>query len=349
MCSSVCSLPCYTVKAMKRSLEQLANAVGARLVGDGHLEVSGVASIESASSQDLVFVEDEKYLPAALASRACAVIAPEFAVPAGQGRTMLISNHPKLAFARAARILHESPRAQVRTGSVHPTAVIHPSASIGTSVSIDAYAVIGEEVQIGSGSRIGAGCMIAAGVKIGAMCEIYPNASVYSGTTIGDRVIAHAGVVLGSDGFGYVRDRQTGHYEKFPQIGRLVIEEDVEIGANATIDRGALDETRIRRGTKIDNLVHIGHNCRIGEDVVIAAQTGISGSVVVENNVVIGGQVGIGEHVRIEEGVIMGAQGGVPSNKILRGKGILFWGTPARPIRDYLKQLATLARLAKRD
>lgn len=349
MRSSVRLLRCYTVKAMKRSLEQIANAVGARLVGDGHLEVSGVASIESASSQDLIFVEDEKYLSAALASHACAVIAPEFAVSAGERRAMLISNHPKLTFARAAQILLESPRAEVQPGRVHPTAVIHPSASLGSSVSVDAYAVIGEGAQIGAGSRIGAGCIIGAGVKIGTMCEIYPNASIYTGTTIGDRVIAHAGVVLGSDGFGYVRDRQTGHYEKFPQIGRLVIEEDVEIGANATIDRGALDETRIRRGTKIDNLVHIGHNCRIDENVVIAAQTGISGSVVVEKNVVIGGQVGIGEHVRIEEGVIMGAQGGVPSNKILRGKGILFWGTPARPIRDYLKQLATLARLAKKD
>ena len=334
---------------MKRSLEEIANAVGAQLVGDGDLEVSGVASIESASSQDVVFVEDEKYLSVALASQACAVIAPEFAVSAGEGRAMLISNHPKLAFARAARMLLERPLAEVQSGSVHPTAVIHPSASLGSSVSIDAYAVIGEGVQIGSGSRIGAGCIIGAGVKIGMTCETYPNAAIYSGTTIGDRVIVHAGAVLGSDGFGYVRDRKTGHYEKFPQIGRLVIEDDVEIGANATIDRGALDETRIHRGTKIDNLVHIGHNCRIGEDVVIAAQTGISGSVVVEKNVVIAGQVGIGEHVRIEEGVIVGAQGGVPSNKILRGRGVLFWGTPARPIRDYLKQLATLARLAKKD
>ena len=334
---------------MKRSLEQIANAVGARLVGEGHIEVSGVASIESASSQDLVFVENEKYLSAALQSPACAVIAPEFAASAGAGRPLLISDHPKLAFARAARILLESPRAEAQAGSVHPTAVIHPSASLGSGVSVDAYAVIGELSQIGAGSRVGAGCSIGADVKVGAACEIYPNVSIYSGTTISDRVIVHAGAVLGSDGFGYVRDRTTGRYEKFPQVGRLIIEEDVEIGANATIDRGALDETRICRGTKIDNLVHIGHNCQIGEDVVIAAQTGISGSVVVEKNVVIAGQVGIAEHVRIEEGVIVGAQGGVPSNKILRGKGVLFWGTPARPIRDYLKQLATLARLAKKD
>ena len=335
---------------MKRSLGEIAKAVGCRLVGDGRLEVSGIASIESASAHDLVFVEDEKYLSAALQSNACAVIAPEFAAgSAGNGRSLLISDHPKLAFARAARMLRDDSHVDALAGTVHPTAVVHPSASLGSGVSVDARAVIAERVQIGAGSRVGAGCAIGPDVKIGAACQIYPNVTIYPGTTINDRVIVHAGAVLGSDGFGYVRDRKTGRYEKFPQVGRLIIEEDVEIGANATVDRGALDETRIRRGSKIDNLVHIGHNCQIGEDVVIAAQTGISGSVVVEKNVVIAGQVGIAEHVRIEEGVIVGAQGGVPSNKILRGKGVLFWGTPARPIRDYLKQLATLARLAKKD
>ena len=162
-------------------------------------------------------------------------------------------------------------------------------------------------------------------------------------------MIVHAGAVLGSDGFGYVRDPATGHYEKFPQVGRLEIGDDVEIGANTTIDRGALEVTRIGRGAKIDNLVHIGHNCQIGEDVVIAAQTGLSGSIVIEKDVVLGGQVGIGEHARIEEGVMLGGQGGVLPNKVLRGKGVAFWGTPARPVREYLKQLATLARLARKE
>src|SRR5207237_7520890 len=155
--------------------------------------------------------------------------------------------------------------------------------------------------------------------------------------------------VRGSDGFGYVRDEKTGRYEKFPQIGRLEIEDDVEIGANATIDRGALDVTRIGRGTKIDNLVHVGHNVQIGEDVVIAAQTGLSGSAVLEDGVIVGGQVGIADHVRIESGAILGAQSGVPTKKVIRGKGIVFWGTPARPIKAYLKELAVLARLAKKE
>jgi UDP-3-O-[3-hydroxymyristoyl] glucosamine N-acyltransferase len=166
---------------------------------------------------------------------------------------------------------------------------------------------------------------------------------------LGDRVIVHAGAVLGSDGFGYVRDSKTGRYEKFPQIGRLEIEDDVEIGANSTVDRGALDVTRIRRGTKIDNLVHVGHNVDIGEDVVIAAQTGLSGSAVVENQVIIGGQVGIADHARIESGAILGAQSGIPSKKVIRGRGVVFWGTPARPIKEYLKELATLARITRRS
>ena len=202
---------------------------------------------------------------------------------------------------------------------------------------------------LGDNTRIGSGCVIGAGVIVGPDCEIYPNVTIYPGTRLGSRVIVHAGAVLGSDGFGYVRDRKTGHYEKFPQVGRLVIEDDVEIGANATIDRGALDETRIGQGTKIDNLVHIGHNCQIGQNVVIAAQTGLSGSIVIEKSVVLGGQVGIGEHARIEEGVMLGGQGGVLPNKVLRGKGVAFWGTPAQPLRQYLKQLATLARLARKD
>jgi UDP-3-O-[3-hydroxymyristoyl] glucosamine N-acyltransferase len=185
-------------------------------------------------------------------------------------------------------------------------------------------------------------------VKIGRGCLLYPRVTIYPETTLGNRVIVHAGAVLGSDGFGYVRDVESGRYEKFPQIGRLVVEDDVEIGANTTIDRGALVETRIGRGTKIDNLVHIGHNCRIGENVVIAAQSGFSGGVVVENDVVLGGQVGIAEHARIEEGVMLGGQSGVLPNKILRGKGVAFWGTPARPLQQYLKQLAALARLGKK-
>jgi UDP-3-O-[3-hydroxymyristoyl] glucosamine N-acyltransferase len=334
---------------MRRSLDEIAKAVGARLIGDGRLEVSGVASIQSASPADLVFVEDEKHLAAALQAQVGAVIAGGFAASVSCDRPLLLSDHPKLAFARAARLLREALPVETAFQHAHPSAVIDPSVVIGAGVYVEERAVVSERAQIGEHTRVGAGCAIGTGVTIGRDCEIYPNVTVYAGTTLGDRVIVHAGAVLGSDGFGYVRDGKTGHYEKFPQVGRLVIEDDVEIGANTTIDRGALDETRIRRGTKIDNLVHIGHNCQIGEDVVIAAQTGLSGSVVIENGAVLGGQVGIGEHARIGEGVMLGGQGGVLPNKILRGKGVAFWGTPAQPLRQYLKQLATLARLAKKD
>jgi UDP-3-O-[3-hydroxymyristoyl] glucosamine N-acyltransferase len=338
-------------QARPRALREIAEATRTRLIGDGDIEVSGVASIESASSGDLVFVDDNKHLAPALQSRAAAVIAGPFAASIPSSKPLLISDHPKLTFAQAARTLQEcvSPHDRVRINTVHETAAVHASAVLNPGVLVEEHAVINPCAQIGDNTRIGAGCSIGASVTIGRECEIYPNVTIYAGTVLGDRVIVHAGAVLGSDGFGYVRDGATGRYEKFPQVGRLVIEDDVEIGANTTIDRGALDETRIRRGAKIDNLVHIGHNCQIGEDVVIAAQTGLSGSIVIENGVVLGGQVGIGEHARVCEGVMLGGQGGVLPNKILRGKGQAFWGTPAQPLRQYLKQLATLARLAKKD
>jgi UDP-3-O-[3-hydroxymyristoyl] glucosamine N-acyltransferase len=332
---------------MKRSLLEVAEAVAARVQGDGSVVVSGVASIASASPGDLVFVEDEKHLPPALHSQATAVIAGEFAA-SHSGKPLLISNHPKLAFARAARFLRSTVPAHGH-GTVHPTAVVHASAHLAPGVVIEPHTVVEENVEIAEHSRIGAGCVIGRGVKIGCECDIYPRVTIYAGTTLGDRVIVHAGAVLGSDGFGYVRDPNTGRYEKFPQVGKLIIEDDVEIGANTTIDRGALDETRIGRGSKIDNLVHIGHNCSLGQNVIIAAQTGLSGSIIIENDVVLGGQVGIGEHARIEAGVMLGGQGGVLPNKVLRGKGVAFWGTPAQPVRQYLKQLAALARLQKKE
>jgi UDP-3-O-[3-hydroxymyristoyl] glucosamine N-acyltransferase len=329
---------------MKYSLAQIAEAVGGRVSGDGSVEITGIASIELASPGDLVFVEDKKNLELAFASAASAIIAGEFAVD-GE-KPLLIARQPRLTFARAAELL--KPSAQPAVG-VHPSTLVHPSVRLGKDVSIAARVVLGEGVKVDSKSHIGANCVVGANVAIGKNCRIYPNVTIYPGVQIGDRVIIHSGAVLGSDGFGYVRDKETGHYLKFPQVGSLVIEDNVEIGANSTIDRGALDVTRIGRGAKIDNLVHIGHNVQIGEDVVIAAQTGFSGSIVVEKNVVIGGQVGIGEHARIEEGVMLGGQSGVLPNKVLRGKGIAFWGTPARPVRGYLKELAALARLARKE
>jgi UDP-3-O-[3-hydroxymyristoyl] glucosamine N-acyltransferase len=326
-------------------LKKVAELIHARLIGNGDIEIEGVSSIESAKPGDLIFVEDKENLPRALESSASAVLVGDFGAT-DSSKPLLVSAQPRLAFVRAAH--HLAPTSNHRYG-IHPSAVVHPSARLAKEVQVDERVVIGEAAEIASGSSIGAGSVIGAKVIIGKDCELHPNVTIYPGTRLGSRVVIQAGAVLGSDGFGYVRDKETGRYEKFPQIGRLEIEDDVEIGANSTIDRGALDVTRIGRGSKIDNLVHVGHNVQIGDDVVIAAQTGLSGSAVVQNNVVIGGQVGIADHVRIEEGAILGAQSGVPSNKIIRGKGIVFWGTPARPIREYLKELAVLARLAKRE
>lgn len=330
---------------MKRRVNEIAEAVGARVVGDA-VEVRGISSIASASPGDIVFVEDEKSLPAALQSRASAVIAGSFAETAKTSKAIVIVAHPRLAFARAAELLRDPAK---RQPGVHPHAAVHRSAHLGEHVSIDAHASVESGARIGNLTWVGANCVIGVGVEIGEDCKIYPNVTIYSGTKLGSRVTVHAGAVLGSDGFGYVRDAASGRYEKFPQIGKLEIEDDVEIGSNTTIDRGALETTRIGRGTKIDNLVHIGHNCQIGENVIIAAQAGFSGSIVIENNVIIGGQVGVGEHARIEESVMIGGQGGVLPKKVLRGKGVAFWGTPAKPVREYLKQLAVLARLGKKE
>ena len=330
---------------MKITLHDMSAQLGCRMLGHGSTLISAVSSLQSARADTLVFVEDLKDLDAALASPAAAVIAGEFAANAGASKPILISPQPRLAFARAAKLLRTPPMAS----GIHPSAIIGHSDHFGDNVTIGPRSVIGENVKIGDDTTIGPGCVIGDHVAIGAHCRLDANVTIYSGTTLGSRVIVQAGAVLGSEGFGYVRVQQTGRYEQFPQIGKLVIEDDVEIGANTTIDRGALDETRIRRGAKLDNLVHLGHNVQIGEDVVIAAQTGLSGSVVVENNVVIGGQVGIGDHVHITEGAILGSQCGILPKKVVRGKGVVFWGTPARPIREYLKELAFLSRAAKKD
>ncbi len=360
---------------------ELAERIGAVSEG-GDVEVSGVASFAAATLQSVVFAEQPRALQAAFASRAGAVIvaadiangvangaangaangvasnAASKAAPAGNasGKTLLRARNPRLAFARAAEELRRCESelssgvdpSKLDVARVHASAIVDPSADLQPTACVEALAVIGARAKVGARSRIGPGCVLGPGVVIGEDCHLMARVVVYAGATLGDRVIVKAGAVLGSDGFGFVPDPGTGRYHKFPQIGRLEIGNDVEIGANTTIDRGALDATIIGDGVKLDNLVQIGHNVHLGRNVVIASQTGISGSTVLEDSVIVGGQVGIGDHVHIEQGVILGAQCGIPSKKVLRGKGILFWGTPARPIAQYLKELATLARLTRK-
>jgi UDP-3-O-[3-hydroxymyristoyl] glucosamine N-acyltransferase len=331
---------------MPQTLQALAEFTATRLIGDGNVEITRVASIGAAQAGDLIFVQDEKHLEEALSSAASAVIAGEFAASSAGRKPLLIAAHPRLAFATAAALLHP-PRTY--TPGMHETAVIHGSAQIALSASIDAHVVIDANAVIGQRTHIAAGCYIGEGVVIGDDCDIYPRVVIYPGTTLGRRVVVHAGAVLGSDGFGFVRDEVYGRYQKFPQIGELVIGDYVEIGANCTIDRGALDKTVIGAGTKLDNLVHIGHNTTVGANVVIAAQTGVSGSVKIGDDAVVGGQVGLGDHATIEPGVILGSGSGVLSHKTVRGKGVTFWGRPARPLAEYLKGLAIVARLARKS
>jgi UDP-3-O-[3-hydroxymyristoyl] glucosamine N-acyltransferase len=330
---------------MSQTLQALAEFTAARLIGDGNIEIEKVASLAHAQTGDLVFVESDRHLEDALNSKASAVIAGEFAAGSDGRKPLLISPRPRLAFATAAKLLY--PRA-IHSSGIHPSAVVDPSAKLAPSANVGALAVVEANAVIGERTFIASGCHIGEGVVIGDDCEIYPRVVIYPETTIGRRVVVHAGAVLGSDGFGFVRDETFGRYVKFPQVGRLVIGDYVEIGANCTIDRGALDETVIGPGTKFDNLVHIGHNCSVGANVVIAAQTGISGSCTIGDDCLLGGQVGLGDHAAIEAGAILGGQSGVLPNKTIRGKGVVYWGTPVKPVREYLKELATLTRLTRK-
>ena len=316
---------------------ELAAAIGATLEGDGGCIVRGVAAPERAGAHDLIYVEQPKHAERAAASAGQCVIAPDGL--AFTGKTVLRTAAPKAAFAKAAALLIE--RAPIAVG-IHPTAIIAPLARLAQGASVGPYAVIGEDVHIGEGTQIGAHCVIGPGAWIGEHCRLHPRITVYGGMRIGHRVEIHAGTVIGADGFGYAHGE--GRYWKFPQLGIVELADDVEIGANSTIDRGSLDDTRIGEGVKLDNLVHVGHNVRIGAHSVIAAQTGISGSSVLGHHVVCGGQVGIADHCELQDGSIAGAQAGIPTGKTIRA-GQMVWGTPAREISKFKEAYAWYARL----
>ncbi len=341
--------PALSYHSRMLPLLQLAEILKAESIPQnsaGNPMLERVASTHSADEGCLVFAESEIALKQALASRAGAVLTtPQLAASvSNSAKPLLAVTQPRLAFARASRLLQP----HIHSPGIHPTAILATNAKIGSGVSIGPYAVVGENVRIGERTCIGAGCVIADGTQVGADCILFPRVVIYTGVKLGDRVVVHAGCVLGSDGFGYVCDTDTGEYMQFPQQGTLSIEDYVEIGANTTVDRGALEETRIARGTKLDNLVHIGHNVRVGRNVVIAAQTGISGSSIVGDGAILGGQVGIGEHADVGPDVILGGGAGVLSKKKLRGAGMVFWGRPAQPLREYLKGLATLSKLTRK-
>lgn len=322
----------------RKTINELADHVGGRVRGDGDISIERVASLADAGIGDIAFLEDVKLIDAAMRSNASCLLVPD-SVDEVAKKSIIQVAHPKLAFAMIAELLHP-PR--VCEPGIHPTAVVCESASVDDTAFIGPHALIGEHAKIGAGTQIHHGAHIGDNVVVGRNCIIHPNVTLYSGTTIRDRVILHASVVIGADGFGYVADEKNSLH-KFPQIGTVVIEDEVEIGAGSCVDRGALGETRIGRGTKIDNMVQVAHNVRIGERVIIAAQTGISGSTIIEDDAVIGGQVGLGDHAHVQSGAIIGSKAGILPGKIVR-KGV-WWGIPVQPLAEYKRLNAHMHRL----
>jgi UDP-3-O-[3-hydroxymyristoyl] glucosamine N-acyltransferase len=323
---------------MMHTAGELAAFLDAKLEGNPGQPVAGLSGPEDARPQDLIYCESERQLERVRASRAGTVLLPpEVGV---EGKTLLRVRQAKLAFARAATLILE-PEPIAR--GIHPTAVVAASARLGAGVAVGPHAVIEEEAEIGAGSQIGAFCYVGRGARLGEGCRLYPRVTLYAGARLGNRVALHSGVVVGSDGFGYVRDGE-GRQWKFPQVGGVELGDDVEIGANTTIDRGSLGVTRIQQGVKIDNLVQVAHNVTIGEHAVVVAQTGISGSSSIGPGAVIGGQVGMGDHCAVEGGAVVGSQAGILPGKIVR-RGQVVWGTPARPLAEFKKQFAWFGRL----
>src|SRR5690349_13918575 len=319
-------------------VRELAEWLGATYEGDGERELSGVAPLETAGESEVAFVGTRKAAAAAESSAAgCLIVPAEW--PNTTNRTVIRANGPRTAFARAMNRFY--PTAELKPG-VHPTAVIGKDVELGAMVYVGPHAVIGDGTRIGVATSIGAGCIVGKRVSMGEGCVLHPNVTVYDNVGIGRSCILHSGCVIGADGFGFVMEH--GRWHKFPQVGRVEIGDFVEVGANSCIDRAALGVTSIGEGTKLDNMVHVGHNCRIGQHVVVAAQTGFSGGVVVEDYAVIGGQVGIGDKARIETRAVLGSGCGVLTSKIVRS-GETVWGTPARPLKQHLELLANLARL----
>jgi UDP-3-O-[3-hydroxymyristoyl] glucosamine N-acyltransferase len=323
-----------------KTVKELAHWLDVSVEGNLETVIHDVASLDAATESDVSFLDSERHLASALSSRAGCLLVPEKMAPI-PGRTVLKVRNPRYAMARMIGLFHP-PMEPTRT--IHPTALIGKNTEIVDDVCIDVNVVIGDGVKIGRGSCVEANCVLGDGVILGEQCHLDPRVTIYAHTRIGNRVVFHSGCVIGSPGFGYVFER--GRYHAFPQIGTVEIGDDVEIGSNTTVDRGALGPTRIGTGTKIDNLVQVGHNVEIGEHCVIAAQTGISGSAVIEDYVTMAGQVGVGDQARIQKGAIIGGQAGVLPHKVARA-GQPLWGTPARPLKEFLKQQAVLIRMPK--
>ncbi|MFG1358184.1 UDP-3-O-(3-hydroxymyristoyl)glucosamine N-acyltransferase [Xanthobacter pseudotagetidis] len=335
------------------TLAEVAKISGARLAGDGAAAdamaartISSVASLDAAGPQDLAFCDTFLFAGRLATTRAGACITSErFAPKAPPELAVLIAPRPALAFALVTRALYPSalrPQALFAHEGVAPGALVHPKARLETGVTVDPGAVIGPGAEVGAGSVVCAGAVIGPEVRIGRNCAIGPGASL-THALLGNNVIVHAGARIGGDGFGY-QPSARGHL-KIPQIGRAVIQDDVEIGANTTVDRGALNDTVIGEGTKIDNLVQIAHNVVIGRHCIIVSQTGISGSATLGDFVMLGGQVGVVGHITIGTGAQIAASSNVAGDV---PPGVRWGGSPAKPVREWFREVMTVKRLAQR-
>lgn len=323
------------------SLEELGRLINARPGREPGRTVSDISEWETASEKDIVYLADKKHIEAVNVSRAVAVLtSPRMAPSLDPGKTPLLAEDLEDSFIRLLDFFCD--KTPVSFPRAAPPALVHPGAKIGGGVVLAPGVIVGENSSVGDGAVLHPQVCIGRNVRVGKNSVLMPHVTIYDGCVIGERAVIHSGVVIGSDGFGY--RQKDGKNIKIPQIGHVIIEDDVEIGANTTIDRGTIGATVIHRGVKIDNLVQIAHNVEIGEGSVIASQTGISGSTKVGKNCILAGQAGIADHAVIEDSVIIGAQTGIPSRTVKSGEKFLF-GSPGRPLMQAKRIEAVVSQL----
>lgn len=325
----------------KKTVAELAELVGGRADGDLDAVLEGAAELHHAGPKDVSFLGNPKYAEAAAASGAGCLLLPEAAQGAAcRAPARIYVSDPQYAFALVLGLI-DSQRPKVAP-VLDPKASIHYQARLGPGVAVGAFSVIERGALVGEGTLIGPQCYVGEGARVGRHCRLYPQAVLREGCVLGDRVIVHAGTVIGADGFGFSTDRKTGKHRKIPQIGNVVVGDDVEIGANVTIDRATVGSTRIGAGTKIDNLVQIAHNVQVGKDCLIVSQAGVAGSCVLGDRVILAGQAGLAGHLKVGDGAIVMAQTGVMADI---DKGAVMFGYPARPRREAFKLQALYGRL----